>query len=100
MNQFCTVPIGFKNVFQTWKTQNLPSKIEKILAKNSAGTITDYQSDVLTTFVITKDDITENFWRQKADLWGCSVEMVKTMRCKNCNAFDQKPATLKAVAGF
>ena len=34
---------------------------KKILAKNSAGTITDYQSDVLTTFVITKDDITENF---------------------------------------
>ena len=44
------------------------------------------------------DDITENFWRQKADLWGCSVEMVKTMRCQNCNAFDQKPATLKAMA--
>ena len=34
---------------------------KKILAKNSAGTITDYQSDVVTTFVITKDDITENF---------------------------------------
>ena len=34
---------------------------KKILAKNSAGTITDYQSDVVTTFVIRKDDITENF---------------------------------------
>ena len=44
------------------------------------------------------DAITDNFWRQKADLWGCSVEMVKTMRCKNCNAFDQKPATRKAIA--
>ena len=34
---------------------------KKILAKNSAGTITDYQSDVVTTFVIRKDDNTENF---------------------------------------
>ena len=43
------------------------------------------------------DDITDNFWRQKADLWGCSVEMVKTMRCGNCAAFDQKPETLKIM---
>ena len=34
---------------------------KKILAKNSAGTITDYQSDVVTTFVIRKDNNTENF---------------------------------------
>ena len=34
---------------------------KKILAKNSAGTITDYQSDVVTTFVIKKDNNTENF---------------------------------------
>jgi len=34
---------------------------KKILAKNSEGTITDYQSDVVTTFVIRKDDNTENF---------------------------------------
>ncbi len=34
---------------------------KKILAKNSAGTITDFQSDVVTTFVIRKDDNTENF---------------------------------------
>ena len=34
---------------------------KKILAKNSAGTITDYQSDVVTTFVIRKDDNSENF---------------------------------------
>ena len=34
---------------------------KKVLAKNSAGTITDYQSDVVTTFVIRKDDNTENF---------------------------------------
>ena len=43
------------------------------------------------------DAITDNFWRQKADLWGCSVEMVKTMRCSNCMAFDQKPETLKIM---
>ena len=34
---------------------------KKILAKNSAGTITDYQSDVVTTFVIRKDNTTDNF---------------------------------------
>jgi len=34
---------------------------KKILAKNSAGTITDYQSDVVTTFVIRKNNNTENF---------------------------------------
>ena len=34
---------------------------KKILAKNSEGTITDYQSDVTTTFIIRRDDNTENF---------------------------------------
>ena len=34
---------------------------KKILAKNSAGTITDYQSDVITTFVIINDENTEKF---------------------------------------
>ena len=34
---------------------------KKILAKNSAGTITDYQSDVVTTFVIKKNNNSENF---------------------------------------
>jgi uncharacterized protein YcsI (UPF0317 family) len=34
---------------------------KNILAKDSTGTITDYQSDVVTTFVITKENISENF---------------------------------------
>ncbi len=34
---------------------------KNILAKNSAGSITDYQTDVVTTFVIEKDDDTESF---------------------------------------
>ena len=34
---------------------------KKILAKNTAGTITDYQSDVITTFMIEKGENTENF---------------------------------------
>ena len=34
---------------------------KNILAKDSAGTITDYQSDVVTTFIITKENISENF---------------------------------------
>ena len=34
---------------------------KNILAKNSAGSITDYQTDVVTTFVIEKDDVSENF---------------------------------------
>jgi hypothetical protein len=28
------------------------------------------------------------FWQEKADMWNCSVENVKTMRCENCAAFD------------
>ncbi len=31
---------------------------KKILAKNTAGTITDYQSDVITTFIIEKGENT------------------------------------------
>ena len=34
---------------------------KKILAKNDKGTITDYQSNVETTFLITKKNSTENF---------------------------------------
>ena len=34
---------------------------KNILAKNSAGSITDYQTDVVTTFVIKKDADSENF---------------------------------------
>ena len=34
---------------------------KNILAKNSAGSITDYQTDVVTTFMIKKDDDSENF---------------------------------------
>ena len=34
---------------------------KNILAKDSTGTITDYQSDVVITFVITKENISENF---------------------------------------
>ena len=43
-------------------------------------------------------DLTKMYWEKKADLWGCSVEMVKTMKCMNCAAFDQKPQTLKLMA--
>lgn len=28
------------------------------------------------------------FWQAKADMWNCSVENVKTMKCENCGAFD------------
>ena len=34
---------------------------KNILAKNSAGSITDYQTDVVTTFMIEKDDDSESF---------------------------------------
>ena len=45
------------------------------------------------------EDEAEEFWQQKADLWGTSTDMVKTMRCSNCNAFDQKPETVKIMVG-
>ena len=34
---------------------------KNILAKNSAGSITDYQTNVVTTFEVEKDDDTESF---------------------------------------
>ena len=34
---------------------------KKVLVKNSAGSITDYQTNVVTTFVIKKDNESENF---------------------------------------
>ena len=41
---------------------NFNTKYTKnILAKNSAGSITDYQTDVVTRFVIEKDDDSESF---------------------------------------
>ena len=41
-------------VFDTKYTKN-------VLAKNSAGSITDYQSDVVTTFVIENENNSESF---------------------------------------
>ena len=41
-------------VFNTQYTKN-------VLAKNSAGSITDYQTNVITTFMIEKDDDSESF---------------------------------------
>ena len=41
-------------IFDTKYTKN-------ILAKNSAGSITDYQSDVVTTFVIENENNSESF---------------------------------------
>ena len=41
-------------IFNTRYTKN-------ILAKNSAGSITDYQTDVVTRFVIEKDNNSESF---------------------------------------
>ena len=34
---------------------------KSVLAKNSAGAITDYQADVIVTFTIEKGDFSENF---------------------------------------
>ena len=45
-----TINISFNTVYT-----------KKILAKNNKGTITDYQSNVETTFIITKKNSTENF---------------------------------------
>ena len=42
-------------VFDTKYTKN-------VLAKNSAGSITDYQTNVVTTFVIEKENNSENFF--------------------------------------
>lgn len=41
---------------------------------------------------------TEQFWKDKAEMWDTTVEHAKTSRCKNCIAFNQKPATLKKMS--
>ena len=38
------------------------------------------------------------FWERKADLWNAPVEQVKSMRCNNCNAFNQTPEVKKKMA--
>jgi hypothetical protein len=40
----------------------------------------------------------EQFWKQKAELWNTSVEHAKSSRCGNCAAFDQTKATLQKIA--
>ena len=37
------------------------------------------------------------FWEKKADLWNCSVDLVKSMRCENCSAFNQTPQVVKMM---
>ena len=44
------------------------------------------------------DKGTKKFWEDKAEMWDTTVEHAKTSRCKNCVAFNQKPATLKKMA--
>ena len=37
------------------------------------------------------------FWENKADLWNCNVDQVKSMRCGNCSAFNQTPEVKKKM---
>tara|TARA_R110002072_G_scaffold90612_2_gene202696 strand:+ start:606 stop:1079 length:474 start_codon:yes stop_codon:yes gene_type:complete len=39
----------------------------------------------------------KKFWEDKAEMWDTTVEHVKTSRCSNCVAFNQKAATLKKM---
>lgn len=39
----------------------------------------------------------EEYWQQKADQFKTSVEIAKTMRCKNCAAFIQKPSIIGCI---
>ncbi len=38
------------------------------------------------------------FWEKKADLWNCSVDQVKSMRCNNCSAFNQSDQVKKMMS--
>ena len=40
----------------------------------------------------------EMFWDNKADLWNCNVDQVKSMRCGNCSAFNQTPQVIKMMS--
>lgn len=39
----------------------------------------------------------EKFWSKKANMWDVSIEEVKTMRCKNCAAFDASDNMKKCI---
>lgn len=40
----------------------------------------------------------KQFWDRKADLWDAPLEQVKSMRCNNCNAFNQTEEVKKKMA--
>ena len=40
----------------------------------------------------------EDFWKQKAELWNTTVDHAKTARCSNCSAFDKSKSTLDKIA--
>ena len=64
INNLITSTIKRNNNESSNKTLNISfdTKYTKnILAKNAAGTITDYQANVITKFNIKREDISENF---------------------------------------
>jgi hypothetical protein len=40
----------------------------------------------------------ENFWKDKANMWETTVEMAKSSRCKNCSMFNQTKEILDKIA--
>jgi hypothetical protein len=64
INNLITSTIKRNNNESSNKTLNISfdTKYTKnILAKNAAGTITDYQANVITKFNIKREDVSENF---------------------------------------
>ena len=64
INNLITSTIKRNNNESSNKTLNISfdtNYTKNILAKNAAGTVTDYQANVITKFNIKREDVSENF---------------------------------------
>lgn len=43
------------------------------------------------------NEVDEEYWQKKADQFKTSVKIAKTMLCKNCAAFIQKPSIMNCI---
>ena len=69
-------------------TQNIDVNLE-----NRQKAIEDYGYGPLNPYKVDPE-----FWQDKADLWGTSMERTKGSRCLNCAAFNQTTKILECIS--
>jgi hypothetical protein len=71
-----------------------PTKDPALNAKNRNHAI----SDPMIAYGPANPDLPNvAFWKGKADVWGTSPSVAKTMRCGNCKAFNVSPFILTCI---